>query len=1161
MGRPSRMSSLPSTRPIESLESRLLLAATMVKDINTFGGPAPENLIDVNGTLFYSMDDGVHGRELWTSDGTAAGTRMVVDLVPGFGPPFDDTNREFIAFNDQLYFSASDGTGGLELWKSDGTAAGTVLVKDINPGSADSFPGHFVEMGQQLYFSAFDATSGGELWSSDGTPGGTRRVRDIFAGSASSNPANLTTVNGMLYFSAVGSQQNLGRELWQSDGTASGTILVKDIFPGPTSSLSSFSAEFCASGNLLYCTASDGTTGLELWRSDGTTDGTFLVRDIAPNSASGSPSRLTDVSGTLFFRADDGQTGPELWITNGAPGGANLVKDINTAGNASAPDQFCAMNGRLYFSANDPNAGRSLWISDGTDAGTQLLADVSIGDAFPTGLTRVADFVYFNARTEFTSNHELWRTDGTEVGTVLVKDIRAGTGSSNPINFVAAGATLYFAADDGQHGIELWKSDGSESGTTMVKDVSGATSDSAPDDLVEMNGVLYFSPNSGEESRNLWRSDGTAVGTWRVKNLKGVADTPVVVNNRLFFSVSDNTIGRELWTSDGTEAGTYLVKDINTSSNGASTPQFLAAYNGELYFSAFDPANGRQLWKSDGSEAGTVLVAPGSGASTPSGFTEANGSLFFAANSALWKTDGTAQGTVALKTFSGGLGVFCAVGQTLFFRANDGVNGLELWKSDGTPNGTVMVKNINPGSAPSNPNNMVSFAGKLYFSANDGTNGTEFWQSDGMPAGTVMVKDIWLGSNSSITGTPPIVTNGLIYFAADDGINGKEVWTSDGSGVGTVMLKDISPGAVPCTPTEFTTLGDMTYFIATDAVNRREIWRSDGTSQGTERVDWINPKGSAGINDVVAVGTTLFFAADNGLHGEELWKIATAPAPALAVASDTGASASDGYTSDNTPIFTGSAEPDATIELLDGQGSVLADGIAAAEGAWSITLPVLADGTWSISSRVLGGGTTATPSAPAVIVVDTIAPTLLNRHFRYETDQAVQWSFSEDVQSSLQIGDFLVDDLGTAAADDYPLTDASLITSAQGATIVFNPGGLPAMNDGNYSARMLIAGVEDLAGNLLAPAATEVDFFVLAGDANRDRKVDVADLGILASNWQQSGRTFSQGNFDYSSNGLVDVNDLGILASQWQQQLAAPGPSARLGRKPQGVSRAADGVL
>ena len=129
-----------------------------------------------------------------------------------------------------LYFSAKDDTHGRELWKSDGTAAGTVVVKDIRPGSEGSLPRGLTDVGGTLYFSAGDGTHGGELWRSDGTATGTVMVKDIWAGSRGSHPSGLTDVGGTLYFAADDGTH--GWELWKSDGTAAGTVMVKDIWPG-----------------------------------------------------------------------------------------------------------------------------------------------------------------------------------------------------------------------------------------------------------------------------------------------------------------------------------------------------------------------------------------------------------------------------------------------------------------------------------------------------------------------------------------------------------------------------------------------------------------------------------------------------------------------------------------------------------------------------------------------------------------------------------------------------------------------------------------------------------------------------------------------------------------------------------------------------------------
>jgi type VI secretion system secreted protein Hcp len=176
--------------------------------------------------------------------------------------------------------------------------------------------------------------------------------------------------------------------------------------------------------------------------------------------------------------------------------------------------------------------------------------------------------------------------------------------------------------------------------------------------------------------------------------------------------------------------------------------------------------------------------------------------------------------------------------------------------------------------------------------------------------------------------------------------------------------------------------------------------------------------------------------------------------------------------------------------------------------------------------------------------LDVMQPSVVGSEFLFETAQQIQYAFNENVGASLSLGDFGIVNLTTG----LPIPSSQLALSYNFFTNVATitapgvPGGILA--DGNYRVVIDNASVTDFAGNPLLPA-TNLDFYVLAGDANRDRKVDVADLGIFASNWQQSPRTFSQGNFDYSANGLVDVNDLGILASNWQKQLPQPSPGLR----------------
>ena len=249
-----------------------------VKEINPGADSHPSYLtpmkIGTKHILFFRAYDSVHGAELWRSDGTAAGTKLVSDIVPGggFSAP-SDLRVMKIGTKRMLFFRADDGTSGEELWRSDGTAAGTKRVKDINPGTANSFPGDFTVMKvgtkRVLFFAASDGTSGRELWRSDGSGAGTRRVKDITAGGDGSTPSELVVMKvgtrQLLYLRA--SDAGGGSELWRSDGTKSGTRLAADIVPGAGGSDPyGFTVMKVGRRPVLFFGATDGSSGYELWR-------------------------------------------------------------------------------------------------------------------------------------------------------------------------------------------------------------------------------------------------------------------------------------------------------------------------------------------------------------------------------------------------------------------------------------------------------------------------------------------------------------------------------------------------------------------------------------------------------------------------------------------------------------------------------------------------------------------------------------------------------------------------------------------------------------------------------------------------------------------------------------------------------------------------------
>jgi ELWxxDGT repeat protein len=160
----------------------------LVKDIRPGStGSEPGRLANLNGTLLFSANDGILGEELWKSDGTAEGTVLVKDINPGLESGFSGNFYPWspAKVNGTLFFAADDGSTGYELWKSDGTAEGTVLVKDINPGSNGSTPKYCANLNGTLFFGASEGVFGRELWRSDGTEAGTVLVKDIRPGAES----------------------------------------------------------------------------------------------------------------------------------------------------------------------------------------------------------------------------------------------------------------------------------------------------------------------------------------------------------------------------------------------------------------------------------------------------------------------------------------------------------------------------------------------------------------------------------------------------------------------------------------------------------------------------------------------------------------------------------------------------------------------------------------------------------------------------------------------------------------------------------------------------------------------------------------------------------------------------------------------------------------
>jgi len=418
-----------------TLKVSATLQAQMLEVRSGSASSDPSNLTALGSNLYFTANDGTNGIQLWRSDGTTK-TRLTNINPTGFNP------ANLTVLNSKLYFSANDGTTGTELWVYDDT--NVQRISDINPNSASSSPANLTVVGNNLFFSADNGTNGRELWAYNGTT--SALVKDIYSGASSSNPANLTNVNGQLYFTAY--NPTSGNELWTSDGTTGGTQVI-DIRTG---GLSSSPASLTAIASTLYFTASDGTTGSEVWKYEAGV--ASLVKDVTPGNNGFAPVYLTAAGNNLYFVTDsNGDFQQELWKSDGTSAGTTQVNSSITGIGAF---NFRAIGSTLYFTAYDSTNGLELWKSDTSSA--TVVKDIWVGsdpnNSIPSSLVNFNGSLYF-AASDASNNRELWSSDGTSVGTSKVSNINA-TGNANPAQMTVVGTRLFFTATTGTNGTELW---------------------------------------------------------------------------------------------------------------------------------------------------------------------------------------------------------------------------------------------------------------------------------------------------------------------------------------------------------------------------------------------------------------------------------------------------------------------------------------------------------------------------------------------------------------------------------------------------------------------------------------------------------------------------------------------------------------------------------
>lgn len=814
----------------------------LVRDINPGPGTGVTSYIGVLGNaVLFIADDGVHGAELWRSDGQTEGTFLVADIKSGA----ESSNIARIAQTDSVIcFLADDGVHGRELWRTDGSGPGTFRLTEIGAGAASgTFASSYLQSAAfngLVFFQARSATGGPELWATDGSIAGTRVVHAFPAGSSSYWLDSLIAGESLLYL--AGWDPANGWEPWRSDGTDDGTCSLGDLSPG---SASSNPGGFFSVGTTVYFKASNGTAGPELWATRGTPETTVFLGDIWPGSTGASVLPLAGINGTLLFRAQrpspvTGSSEAELWRSDGTPEGTFLFKDLNPSG-GSNPGSLVQLNDSTWlFSAFTNDTGYQIWRTDGTSQGT-----VPVG---PTGsftstqapyFLAVIDGVSYWSFNDGVTGLEPWRSDGTPEGTFQLADLNTQSSDSDPAELVNVGGSLFFTADDGSHGRELWRTDGTEEQTRLVSDIQPGSSPSNPQGLVATSDRVFFTAYDGTNGREPWASGGTEAGTQLLEVLPG-AGTPTFSNfarlgDSICFGVRNaGTAVNGLYRSDGTPSGTVRYSTTGASiltpfqdqlavgadqgiclSNGAdptltwllnwtsqvNTPT-LSAGPDRIMFAPQAGARptGSEPWFSDGTPTGTYQLADlwaGGSSSDPREFVELNGLILFTAIVGIPNS-----------------------GSTL---------GRELCRTNGTPQGTGLLKDLS--RINSNPTSLTRVGSLVLFAATDDINGTELWRTDGTADGTWMLKDICIGPNSSGP-TNFAMVNGTLFFSADDGVVGRELWMSDGTADGTRLACDIWPGEYGSDPSRLVGADAGWYLAATSASGGAELMLFPVTTPG-----------------------------------------------------------------------------------------------------------------------------------------------------------------------------------------------------------------------------------------------------------------------------------------------------------------------------------------
>jgi ELWxxDGT repeat protein len=591
-------------------------------------------------------------------------------------------------------------------------------------------------------------------------------------------------------------------------------------------------------GDRVVFFAEDADHGYEPWSTDGTTEGTSLLRDVFPGPLS--PFHSVGYSGWLpvtlaasrsqhVFLADDGVHGREPWITDGTPENTRLLADTRPGWQHGYLGAITASDSHVSFTSSSDNQNH-FWITDGPTGkarvahsiatarteGSEWVRSFDLGNRtlFFAGFDDYGRFLPHDPEYQY-HEYDLFVTDGTPQGTARLAQFR----SVNLDEAVVLGSRLYFTANDGRTGTEVWVTDGTRAGTVRLTDLDPSFGVYGPDprELTVLGDWVYFSANDGIHDRELWRTEGTLANTQMVVDLDPTlteyddSSNPTDLTSfggHLYFSAFTPEGGLQLWRTDGTEAGTTVPVDLSPGLTHYP-PRDIAVAGGHLYVAGYS----RELWKTDGTPEGTFLVHEFTNEDPPVYIVRfahtTDSSAYFLVDrddgqvQSLWRTDGTGEGTIKLTDFEehtpGGVRDiydFRDVGANELFLVQDVLGAVHLWCTDGTPTGTRFLSDYGSQFFDSRPSLLgVLYQDEFFFRGYSPSNPeltAETWKSNGTASGTESLQrtqpanifEVWTHSGL-------VATESGVYFGVNRYLGGPpltRIFTTTGVPDTTALL-------------------------------------------------------------------------------------------------------------------------------------------------------------------------------------------------------------------------------------------------------------------------------------------------------------------------------------------------------------------------------------